>query len=639
MYPSLFYFRKDLSEVIHRRDLKTIESMINKLSKEEIEEHINEPAYLDPILEACRTGFFDVVKLLLRLGADPCRYRPTYSGRKVTALQIAIEQIGSRDISKLFNRRTRDRFMVLQVLLNIGKVPLKMRLDSPCEPPLFTALKYSNFGLVKYLCERGASVQDRNKDDQTCFMVPEFFKSKRSVKIFEYLVAQGLSVNAVVTETGETALHFAVIDKNFLLVKLLISAGAILKDENVLNPILLSALEMDNSKVFGHLLEHVENRKLQKDAMLLRATTILLEPHSEESLKRLECLKTALEMTTDSDEEGEKDKNPDYDDLREATSFSEFEAAGNLWRFTIMQCFIIRERILGESHPEVRDALFRYARDFFLCNTKPSKNYDIVVYTVSLFHRYEWMSERSINAVAIICNGILMASMLWRLQKDETRYHDCFEVATVLLEEIYMYLNITRRKRFTSESYQAVGETALSLICVIGRLGAEDNEKQELLEVDLGPLVRMSRFYNISLFHSTTCLFVSSWVPTFVRAGANINAKDANGRTALQGIIQDFLRILRKKDGPVGYNKFPVVLDLVNHGSRLFLRDEEECLIFDSLQEAQRIPNFEDPIVLGKYITLKDICAEVVEEEYPVHFLREVLPLELLEYLSVRHIC
>ncbi|CAD6189462.1 unnamed protein product [Caenorhabditis auriculariae] len=630
---SFFHDRDRISAAIYKRDFKKIKKITERLSKEDLEQLLNEPFYKIPLVYACETGSFDIVKLLIRLGANPLVYYQFLKHK--TALRVAIEKIGSTDISDLFNRKTRHRFMVLQVLLKIGKVPLTMPVGFKAEPPLFTALRFANFGLVKYLCDQGACVQDRDENGKTLFMKPDFFKSKDSTDIFEYLLAQGLSIDAV-DRGGLTALHFAVIEKDLHLVKLLTRAGAnLIPDPRVLHPIFVAALQRTNSEVFEHLVEFVKERRWKKDGLLLRATTELLKRHKELSLELVECLRKPLEMTTEEEMEDYEYRYYEYDELCEATSISEFEEADDLERFTVMQCFIMRERILGRDHPEVRNALFSFIPRFPL--GYDPRNSDLLLHIAFLFLSNLGLSGHSLCALQCIT---FHALRYLREHGNEEAYDQCMYFGEDLLEEVYLALKSELILRTRSHELKQVGEILMTLFTMIGGIprSNEDQTERGFSIPSLRPILRIAAIHQIPLFHSGTFFRNPNWISIFVQAGANINEKDSDGRTALAASFQYFLGSAKEINEKFRHEKFPIVREFVTNGSRLFQRDAEGNRIFASLVKAQGWPNFEDPMVLGKFITLKDMSAEIVEATYPAHFLRKNLPLDLSEYLSLVNI-
>ncbi|CAD6189577.1 unnamed protein product [Caenorhabditis auriculariae] len=501
---------------------------------------------------------------------------------------------------------------------------LDMAIGFDTEPPLFAAVRDSNIKQVKLLCEKGASVQDRDEDGKTLFMKSDFFDYEESAEIFKFIIAQGLSVNAV-DDDGLSALHYAIIDRNIILVKLLTSEGASFETaENFTNPLFVAALDPDCPEIFAHLIEYVEDRVLKKDALLLRATTELLSCQEELNLEKLDCLRRPLGMITDKDRENYCE-NPirAYDYLNEATSFREFEAEKpeDLKRFVILQCFIMRERILDESHPAVRNQLRR--------------DNDLIHHTAYLYFQAEGLSESSIFVISYISTQLMACSMVFNEGRSQETWEELVELADELLDEVFYALRRAIFRRVENDFLKEVGESIFNLLYVIGSApkSPEDRTERGFRVSYLSSTFRIAEFHEIPLFHSTMFLSKPHWVSIFVQADANVNEKDAYGHTALAAIFHYFYEFSQKPDEKPGFKHLSFLRELIINGSRLFIRDVEGHHIFSSLSEIQSKPNFQDPVILGKYITLKEMSAEIVEATYSKDFLRKTLPRDLGEYL------
>ncbi|CAD6189550.1 unnamed protein product [Caenorhabditis auriculariae] len=396
--------RIDICNAIKKKDLKRIQSLTEGKSREFLENCLNENVGRIPLVEACKKQFYNIAEYLVSLGADPLVHsRNTYSvlGKApLTALRIAIEKVGAQKIANP-NRAT-GPFKLVKMLVEEGHVDFETferswksgqnNIDKDeCddmmslgglsyEPLLFIPCKHSNLGMVKYLCEHGASVDDANDGGLTCLMLPSFFRSPDSAKIFKYLVRQGLSVDAV-TPRGRTALHFAVDAGNLFLVQLLTAAGAkMIPDKDGNHPLLKAAQNNTESKIYKHLLEYVDDRKMKENAILLSAASNLLFRCSYYNILKL---KKALKCSQSFNEKGESelDPNPAYDSLR----LGDFQTGG-LPRAAIMQCFIVRERILGQAHMDVRYKLLDFIDSELEDGFNPRNN-EITRYALTLCQR------------------------------------------------------------------------------------------------------------------------------------------------------------------------------------------------------------------------------------------------------------
>ena len=86
--------------------------------------------------------------------------------------------------------------------------------------PARSACYYNHIEMVKYLVEAGANINLPNVHGGTCLM-----NSVHSAELCEFLIEKGANINSQ-TNNGYTALHFAVIEDQLDIVKLLIKSGA-----------------------------------------------------------------------------------------------------------------------------------------------------------------------------------------------------------------------------------------------------------------------------------------------------------------------------------------------------------------------------------------------------------------------------
>ncbi|CAD6189478.1 unnamed protein product [Caenorhabditis auriculariae] len=569
------------------RDLKKIKNLVESKSKDFVKKSLNLNSWSNPLIMAIEKGFHQVVRFLVRLGADPlCSYRDEGS---VTALHIAMTRCGS--------------LKVLKALLEANNFDLNLTKKRKKRKRLVvTAFETRNLSMVKYLCERGMDVQEKDSKGLTCLMRPELFETEESEECFKILIQYGLSVDEVTPE-GKTALHYAAEAKNLLLVQLLTSAGAkLILDKNGTSAIHSSAiattLDDPEADVFEFLLTHADDEKTRNEALLLNAANILLDNFSEKGMMNL---KRVLEMVYPS-EKIEVDEvftpNPAYYCLREARSYREFEQAENIQWFTKIQCFMIIERVLGPAHPRVRTTLYRYICQPALKSSANMRDNAIFLYTVSLYQRF--------------------------LRDNRTRHVFLFSLR--LFEEICYALERGYREKAKGGNvpfyYERISGFGMGLYKKMERSLIRSTDPAKPLGIDVNRFASIVILLKLPLFSMRTMIKSPQLLPVFVRAGANINAKMRSGETAMATVNSLALSFSNTS------TRWHTSAENVEQVKQVYVHDKKNRNAFETLQ---RNTPFAKPFVLGNFITLKDMCAGVVEKNYKAAFLRKRLPPQLLE--------
>ncbi|CAD6189477.1 unnamed protein product [Caenorhabditis auriculariae] len=612
------------------RNIQKIESLIKDKSDDYIKKCLNMLSDHNPLVEACERGFHDIVRLFVRLGAEPlfsfCRKS------HLTALEIAVKRLGSLD--------------VLRAIVEATDFDLKLASERVEIPLVFLACQSSNLKMVNYLCEHGLSVQDRDREGLTCLMKPEFYKTEESRNVFKYLVEHGLSVDATTTD-GQTALHFAAKAKNYHLVQLLIDSGAKLSpDKHGSSPLIATALlttfEDPDRDIFELLLNYANDEKTRNDALLLNAATIIMEGSFNYRLKLYNkddkspsnYLKSVLEADlSEKKEEIDEDiePNPAYDSLWEARSYKEFDEAEDFWRFEMMQCLIIRERILGPAHPEIRTSLYR-----LLQNKTGIHRVEIsdamLLYTLSLYHRYE--PEISCDLTRIFDLNYRRVQDLPAGWASVKQNRPVLDFLIDFFDDICLALERSYQEKL-NDPYNYLVRLPEAAISIYQKIKDEVPSHSE--KTDPAVVLDLSRFSSIvnllkfPLFHLKKIIENPELIPVFASAGANVNAKNYDNQTALASMFYSRFKRRPETDSDSD-DEDDDSDDYYDYDSQVFVRDKTTRRVFRHLQKHEDV---EDLFVLGNYITLQDMCAEVVEATYKKEYLQKKLPSHLSRYLGL----
>ncbi|CAD6189476.1 unnamed protein product [Caenorhabditis auriculariae] len=461
------------------------------------------------------------------------------------------------------------------------------------EWPLFIECERGDLQKVKELCENGANVNQRNDEGLTCLMVPDFsfWRSKEAEAIFRYLVQQGLSVDAV-TSNGRSALHFAVEEVNYYLVKLLISEGAKnFRDENGETPLFKAALRAPrcdvSNDIYHLLMNYVEDKKVKQDAVLLRAAVNYIRDPGNQSLNEFAMTLVAAHSSEQgSDDEEEVELNPAYDFLREARSSDEFDAARDLERFTSLQCFIVMERILTQRHPDIPGMLHGYFSYGACRNFHDPRNVALLRHVVFLDQKY---AEPFSDTLFYVLRDVFEHVITWKNRFSSEGYEEIppevVELTKFLFDQTCCALEKAHREvmKNGARSWKCVRFVRLpvALFASIRHFGCEidDKEKMKVVGFDVLRFVKASKLLHVPLFHLETFSRLPFLVPFFVQAGANINEKKVDGRTALAGHLYFcFKKAARTSD------RWDLVRKLISCGARLFVRSHEDRQVFRLLR-------------------------------------------------------
>ena len=211
-----------------------------------------------PLILAAQNGHLGLVKLLLERGANVSHV--TRNGSTV-ALQAA--HFGHLDVVKL--------------VVGINKELLE-RWNQRRTTPLMRACQEKHPHVVKFLCEQGVRVNEKNLQGMTALMLAS---QRGHTEICEYLVQRGADLNAI-TEQGSTSLILACKRQHLQTVEVLVRAGAELyiKDGRGRTARDICLVRSNTSR-----------RRRASNPEILQKLTALLDPSAQVDLMRLQARK------------------------------------------------------------------------------------------------------------------------------------------------------------------------------------------------------------------------------------------------------------------------------------------------------------------------------------------------------------
>ncbi|CAD6189467.1 unnamed protein product [Caenorhabditis auriculariae] len=181
---------------------------------------------------------------------------------------------------------------------------------------------------------------------------------------------------------------------------------------------------------------------------------------------------------------------------------------------------------------------------------------------------------------------------------------------------------------------------ALEIISMMAKFGYDltDFRHRQQIEIDIPRFIEVVKLLNYALFHLPQFIDKFDLIPIFVRAGANINAKNENGLTALEHtFFQNFGKPFIPKTSQDGRRLprkvWPAVRAFLENGARLFVSQNDVPLLKRLRWKEKHLRV--DPIPFNSFITLKDMAARAVEKHFSQEFINEILPADLLFYLDI----
>uniref|UniRef100_A0A8C6VAG2 Protein fem-1 homolog C n=1 Tax=Naja naja TaxID=35670 RepID=A0A8C6VAG2_NAJNA len=314
-----------------------------------------------PLLMAARYGHLDMVEHLL----EHCSASIEIGG------SVNFDGETIEGAPPLWAASAAGHLKVVQSLLNHGASVNNTTLTN--STPLRAACFDGHLEIVRYLVEHKADLEVSNRHGHTCLMISCY---KGHKEIAQYLLEKGADVNRKSVK-GNTALHDCAESGSLEIMKMLLKYCAKMEKDGYGMTPLLSASVTGHTNIVDFLTQHVETSKTECiNALELLGATFV--DKKRDLLGALKYWKRAMDMRY-SDRTNVLNKPiPQtlimaYDYAKEVNSAEELEnliADPDEMR---MQALLIRERILGPSHPDTsyyiryRGAVYADSGNFKRC--------------------------------------------------------------------------------------------------------------------------------------------------------------------------------------------------------------------------------------------------------------------------------
>nr|UHS16776.1 Fem1c [Andrias davidianus] len=314
-----------------------------------------------PLLMAARYGHLDMVQYLLQ----NCN-ASVEGGGSVNFDGETIE-----GAPPLWAASAAGHLRVVQALLEHGACVNNTTLTN--STPLRAACFDGHLDIVKYLVEHKADLEVANRHGHTCLMISCY---KGHQDIAQYLLEKGADVNRKSVK-GNTALHDCAESGSLDIMKMLLKYGAKMEKDGYFMTPLLSASVTGHTNIVDFLTQHPKTSKTERiNALELLGATFV--DKKRDLLGALKYWKRAMEMRYSDRTNIINKPVPQtlvmaYDYAKEVNTAEELDnliADPDEMR---MQALLIRERILGPSHPDTsyyiryRGAVYADSGNFKRC--------------------------------------------------------------------------------------------------------------------------------------------------------------------------------------------------------------------------------------------------------------------------------
>lgn len=290
-----------------------------------------------PLLIACRHGCIDIVEYLVN----------THNADIEQPGTVSFDGEPIEDAPPLWCAAAAGHLEIVKFLtLHGANINSTTRTHST---PLRAACFDGHLEIVEYLINRGADIEIANRHGHTCLMIACF---KGHLKIARLLVDMNANVNRCSVK-GNTALHDCAESGSLAILKLLLDHGATMKLDNYGMSPLLAASVCGHHFTVEHLLQLPSvSRKNRIEALELLGATFV--DKKRDMVNALGYWRRAL-IERSQDPPIEKDVLEPiaaYNYAVEVTTLEELDELILEPDEMRMQALIVRQRILGPTHPD-----------------------------------------------------------------------------------------------------------------------------------------------------------------------------------------------------------------------------------------------------------------------------------------------
>ncbi|XP_023674335.1 protein fem-1 homolog A [Paramormyrops kingsleyae] len=343
--------------------LKLIQKLLSNKSPEELEALAEEKTQGGtPLLIASRYGHLEVVEYLL----EHCKANVELGG------SVNFDGETIEGAPPLWAASAAGHLPVVRTLLKHGASVNNTTLTN--STPLRAACFDGHLEIVRYLVEHRADMEVANRHGHTCLMISCY---KGHKEIAKFLLERGADVNRKSVK-GNTALHDCAESGSLDIMKMLLKCNARMERDGYGMTPLLAASVTGHTNIVEYLVHQPRSTREERvDALELLGATFV--DKKRDLLGAMRYWRRAMELRQPGDRAGALLKPPQgppvpaYDCAREVNSLEELEALITDPDEMRMQALLVRERILGPSHPDTsyyiryRGAVYADSGNFERC--------------------------------------------------------------------------------------------------------------------------------------------------------------------------------------------------------------------------------------------------------------------------------
>ncbi|XP_028672430.2 protein fem-1 homolog A [Erpetoichthys calabaricus] len=342
--------------------LKLIQKLLSNKTPEELEAlALEQTQGGTPLLIASRYGHLEVVEYFL----EHCRANVELGG------SVNFDGETIEGAPPLWAASAAGHLQVVRSLLKHGASVNSTTFTN--STPLRAACFDGHLEIVRYLIEHKADMEVANRHGHTCLMISCY---KGHKEIAKYLLEKGADVNRKSVK-GNTALHDCAESGSLEIMKMLLKCSAKMEKDGYGMTPLLAASVTGHTNIVEYLIHQPHTSKEERiDSLELLGATFV--DKKRDLLGAMKYWKRAMEMRhSDKCSIVQKPEPgqlvPAYDYTKEVTNSDELEALITDPDEMRMQALLIRERILGPSHPDTsyyiryRGAVYADSGNFERC--------------------------------------------------------------------------------------------------------------------------------------------------------------------------------------------------------------------------------------------------------------------------------
>ncbi|XP_038073375.1 protein fem-1 homolog C-like [Patiria miniata] len=580
-------FKTPIFKAAQEGDLPRIQECLRLFSKEEVKWLVSQVVEkTTPLIVASRNGHLDVVNYFL----EKCK--------------ADVEQVGSvtfdgetiEGAPALWCAAAAGHFTTVQSLMQHGARVNQTTFSN--STPLRAACFDGHFDIVKHLVENGADIELANRHGHTCLMISCY---KGHYEIAEFLLSLHADVNRK-SIRGNTALHDCAESGSLDIMKLLLKHSAVMEDDAYgMTPIKAAAVA-GHTNIVDYLVTHPNVPKIEKvESLELSGATAV--DKKRDMHQALRYWQRALDERNSDPanviKKAPKKAIPAYECTIEVDSSKDLENLVGDPDEMRMQALLIRERILGPTHPDTtyyiryRGAVYADSGNFDRCITLWMYALDMQQQALEPLNP---MTQSSLLSFAE-----LFAYML--SERNGERVCNDLQFRTVSIIYLKGISEIKRGMEETPIGPQTEKDAGnfnralliiMHLMCLIAKLDGTEEDEEEVRQatyqfLKLKPSgLKGATPLHLAVDDSTSsvgrypvCKFPDIKVLHLLLAcGANVNAFDAHGNRPLH------IAANVSSDSQVKHDRGDTLRMLLDHGAHLDCRNKDGKAALDLLGDA-----------------------------------------------------